>query len=441
MPSLEELLQSLESPFNSSESDTRPAVLQGAFINPLSHERVEWIPNGAISFDESGRIRFVGKQSDLPEEYSTFRTHRVNGLIVPGFVDAHVHLPQFDCRGKFGKSLIEWLDEFIFPEEMRFADESIARDTAKRFFQAMLHSGTTTAAVYSSVHKRATEIAFEEAMHSRLRIILGKVQMDQNVPDEFREDPTVSLRETEELIERWHRKTDRLWYAVTPRFAPACSMELMKGCAQLAGKYDTFIQTHLNESHEEIQLVKQVFPHEPTYTGVYRHAGLLGSRTLLAHNIHPTDDELALCESTHSAVVHCPDSNLFLGSGRFPLERYDGRNIRLALGSDVGAGTTLSMLHMMRAMSYAQGRSLHPFLPLYSATLGGAKALSLDNEVGNFAPGKQADFVVLANEDHYCKGKSLAELKTIEAASAVVYRMQHEDIREVWVAGERLFAR
>lgn len=441
MPSQEELLQSQESPFTFSESDTRFVVLHGALINPLSPENIEWIPNGVLAFDQSGTILFIGQQTDLPEEYSSFHPHYVNGFIVPGFVDAHVHLPQFDCRGKFGKSLIEWLEEFIFPEEMRFADESIARDTSKRFFQALLRSGTTTAAVYSSVHKRATEIAFEEAMHARLRIILGKVQMDQNVPVEFREDPLASLLETEALIERWHRKTDRLWYAVTPRFAPACSMALLKGCAQLAEKYNTFIQTHLNESQEEIQLVKQLFPHEDTYTDVYRHAGLLGSRTLLAHNIHPSDDELALCESTNSAVVHCPDSNLFLGSGRFPLDRYDGKNIRIALGSDVGAGTTLSMLHMMRAMSYVQGRSLHPFLPLYYATLGGAKALSLESEVGNFAPGKQADLVVLANEDHYCKGKALTELKAIEAASAIVYRMQNENIREVWIAGERLFAR
>ena len=335
--------------------------------------------------------------------------------------------------------MLEWLERFIYPEEARFADETVARDVSSRFFRGLTEAGTTTAMVFASVHLRATHVAFEEAERSMLRVILGKVQMDRDVPGELLESADASLRDTEELIRAWHRKTDRLWYAVTPRFVPTCSMDLMQRSAALATRHGTYVQTHLNESLAEVRIVRELFPDADSYSGVYRDAGLLGERTVLAHNIHPSDAELALCEQHRCAVAHCPDSNLFLGSGRFPLERYAGRDIRIGLGSDVGAGTTLSMFEVMRSMSWVQGRSLHPFLPLYTATLGGATALSLDAQIGSLETGKQADMVAVRVDRHFHRGRDLAQLTPLEIASAIVYRTQPGDVREVWVGGESLF--
>jgi guanine deaminase len=416
-----------------------PWRLAAPLLSPVSATEVDWYPNGAVAVGGDGRILFAGDAAQLPEELRALPLTQSDCVLLPGFVDLHTHLPQYDCRGKFGVTLMEWLERFIFPEEARFADEEIARDVSSRFFRALTQAGSTTAMVFSSVHRGATHVAFEEAERSKLRVILGKVQMDRDVPSALLETTNDSLRDTEELIRAWHRKTERLWYAVTPRFVPTCSMDLMQRSAALAERYNTYVQTHLNESATEIEIVRELFPGADSYTGVYRDAGLLSARTVLAHNIHPTDAELALCQTHRCAVAHCPDSNLFLGSGRFPLERYDGTGIRVGLGSDVGAGTTLSMFEVMRSMSWVQARSLHPFLPLYTATLGGAIALSLDAEIGSLRAGKQADMIAVRVDRHFHHGHDLAHLSPLEIASAMVYRSQQGDVREVWVGGESLY--
>ncbi len=407
-----------------------PCVLEGSLLSPLSPDSMRWIPDAALVVDERNRIAWVDERRHLPEVYAPLPRQRTHGLLLPGFVDLHVHLPQFDTMGRFGTTLMEWLDRFIFPEERRFAEAEVARDMSRRFFAALRASGTTTAMVFSSVHRDSTHIAFEEAERSGLRIIMGKVHMDRHVPADLCEDLASARRDAEELIERWHRKTDRLWYALTPRFAPACSEEMLSLCGDLARtRDDLYIQTHVNESPEEISIVRALFPDAPHYTAVYDRAALLGPRTVLAHNIHPTDEELDLCERRHCAVAHCPDSNLFLGSGRFPWERYDGRDIRIGLGSDVGAGTALDLFTSMRSMSHVQGRSLHPFLPFYTATLGGARALGLEDRIGSLEVGKEADVLIVESDAHYPGGKSLMQLSAVEAASTVVYRVKREEIR------------
>lgn len=407
-----------------------PCILEGSLLSPLSPDSMRWIPDAALVIDEQNRIAWVDEGRLLPEQFASLPRHRTEGILLPGFVDLHVHLPQFDTMGRFGTSLMEWLDRFIFPEERRFAEAEVARDMARRFFAGLRDAGTTTAVVFSSVHRDSTHIAFEEAERSGLRIIMGKVHMDRHVPADLCEDLTAARRDAEELIERWHRKTERLWYAVTPRFAPACSAEMLSLCGELARlRDDLYVQTHINESVQEIAIVRDLFPERAHYTGVYEHAGLLGPRTILAHNIHPMDSELDLCEQRHCAVAHCPDSNLFLGSGRFPWERYEGRDIRIGLGSDVGAGTALDMFTSMRSMSHVQGRSLHPFLPFYTATLGGARALGLEDRIGSLDVGKEADVLIVESDAHYPGGKSLVQLSAVEAASTVVYRVKREELR------------
>lgn len=415
-----------------------PFRLHAPILSPLSPSDAAWFPEGAIAVDEHGRIAYLGPARDLPSAFAQFPEVRAGGLVIPGLVDCHVHLPQYDCRGKFGTTLLEWLDRFIYPAEARFAEEEIARDTSRRFFAALTRAGTTTAMVYATVHGRATDIAFEEAERSRLRIILGKVLMDRNAPPALLEETSTAIADTERLIEKWHRRTDRLWYAVTPRFAPVCSRSLLRAAGSLAEKHGTYVQTHINESPGEVEQVRVLFPECETYLDVYFSAGLLSDRTMLAHNIHVTDGELAACETARCSVAHCPDSNLFLGSGRFPIERFSSTSIRLGLGSDVGAGTTLFMLGICRAMAYAQGRSLHPFHLLYMATLGGANALSLDDRIGSLDAGKQADMVEVHLDPHFCSGKPLRDVSKLELASALVYRAHENDVRRVWVGGDLL---
>ncbi|MBL0174879.1 MAG: guanine deaminase [Ignavibacteria bacterium] len=416
-----------------------PWRLHAPLLSPVSPTELRWHPSGAVAVGADGRMLYAGDAAALPEQLLALPARETSDVVLPGFVDLHTHLPQYDARGKFGMTLLEWLEHFIFPEEARFADDAVARDVSTRFFRGMLEAGTTTAMVFSSVHRSATHIAFEEAERSKLRVILGKVQMDRDVPAALLETADASIRDTEILIDAWHRKTERLWVAVTPRFAPTCSMDLMRRSAALAHRHGTYVQTHLNESEAEIRMVRALFPDAGSYTAVYRDAGLLGERTVLAHNIHASDEELDLCAQHRCAVAHCPDSNLFLGSGRFPLQRTLDRGIRAGLGSDVGAGTTLSMFGVMRSMCWVQARSLHPFLPLYFATRGGAEALSMDGDIGSLEQGKQADMVAVRVDRHFHRGRDLAHLKPLEIASALVYRSQPGDVREVWVGGESLY--
>ncbi len=418
-----------------------PFCIHSPLLNPVSSDEAQWFPEGVVAVDDDGRILFSGASKDLPASLRALPSRKSRNLLLPGMIDTHVHLPQYDCRGKFGTSLLEWLDRFIFPEEQRFADPAVARDISQRFFGGLARAGTTTAMVYSSIHAEATNTAFEEAEQSGLRIIMGKLLMNREAPRALLESDDTALRSTEELIQSWHRKNDRLYYAVTPRFAPTSTMELMKRASVLARRYDTYVQTHLNESAGELERIRELFPDAPSYTHIYREAGLLTEKTVLGHNIRTDAVQLEMLADAGSAVSHCPDSNLFLGSGRFPHEEHMAAGIRIGLGSDVGAGTTLDMFHHMRAMSYVQGHSLHPFLPLYHATQGGADALSLGDTIGSLSTGKQADMIEVCIDDRFCLGKSLEQLSAVEIASVVVYRQDSDKVQRTWVGGETVYSR
>ena len=415
-----------------------PFRIHAPVVTPVARDRIAWHPRGAVAVNERGRILFRGDERDLLEELHALPELRSDDLLLPGMIDTHVHLPQFDCRGKFGATLLEWLDRFIYPEEMRFAREEVARDTARRFYRALRSAGTTTAMVYGSVHERATHIAFEEAERAGLRILLGNVLMDCNAPADLLLDAGEALAASRRLIGAWHRRTPLLSYVISPRFAPTCSAELLRGAADLAERHDTHIQTHLNESDSEIARVRELFPDSAHYTGVYREAGLLTPKSVFGHDIHTDDEQLSMLAAHGCAVAHCPDSNLFLGSGRFPIDMHERHGIRVGLGSDVAAGTTLSMLHVMRTMSYVQGHSLHPFLPLHTATLGGADALGLASETGSLDAGKSADMISVHVERQFCRGKSLQDLSDVEIASVIVYRTAETAVRRVWVGGTEL---
>ncbi|WP_456365565.1 guanine deaminase [Thermococcus sp.] len=342
---------------------------------------------------EEGRIISLSKERpSITGELVDYSGH----LILPGFIDAHVHLPQFYSRGMISTSLLDWLEKFIFPAEMKFSDPGFAREASRKFFSTLIRNGTTTAVVYSSSHREATEIAFEEAMRSGIRAVIGQVLMDRNGPEELLTTPERAEREIVAVASRWHGFDGRLFYAVTPRFAVSCSMPLMKTAAKVAGEMGLYVQTHLSEQVEEIKEVLRLFPGVSSYTEVYLRAGLLGRKTVVAHAIHLSDTERRILAETGTKVAHCPSSNFFLHSGTMSLSSHERFGIVVGLGSDVAAGPFVSMLEVMRDAYYAN--PMDPFKAFHLLTMGGARVLGLDGRIGSLEAGKEADFVVVNPE-------------------------------------------
>jgi guanine deaminase len=416
-----------------------PFILLGPLLSPSGMDAADWLPDGALVVDEAGRIVHVGHAASIATTMSPYPVIRTNDLILPGFIDTHVHAPQLDCRGRHGADLLQWLDSYIYPAEQRFSDEILAADVSRRFFASLVSAGTTTALVFATSHEHATHIAFAEAEKCGMRIIMGSMLMDRNAPAELCVDRCSAEAAMGRLIERWHLATPLLRFAVSPRFAPACTLEMLRMAADTARRHDLHIQTHCNEALSEISLMQQLFPHSGSYTQLYHSAGLLGTKTILGHNIHTDQAQLRLLTESGAAVAHCPDSNLFLGSGRFPLDEHLQAGLRIGLGSDVGAGTTVHMLSIMRSMAHAQGKSLHPLLPLYCATLGGATALGLEHETGSLTAGKSADIIIMHIDNLLCHGSG--DVGVVDVASALVYTTPEERVRRVWVAGKELTIR
>lgn len=319
-------------------------------------------------------------------------------LIVPGFIDTHVHFVQTDIIASYGTRLLEWLDKYTFPAERAFANEAHATEVAEFFLEELLRNGTTTALVLGSVHKVSVEALFIAARARRMRLIAGKVMMDRNCPKDLRDTAAAGYEDSKELILRWHN-LGRLHYAISPRFAPTSTAMQLKHAGRLAGEYpDVFVHTHLAENEEEVAWVKELFPARRSYLDVYEHYGLLRERTILAHGIWLNRQDRMRLHTTGAALAHCPTCNLFMGSGLFDLQATMRTGTMVALGSDIGGGTTFNMLQVMHdAYKVAQmlGHSLSPLRAFYLATLAGARALHIDDRLGNFLPGKEADFVVL----------------------------------------------
>ena len=409
------------------------SVYLARIFNPLGPAEFEEFNPGFLAVDGAGRIKDYGGWDEAAEHRwreAELIDHRP-GLICPGFIDAHLHLPQLDARGRDGAELLEWLERYIYPAERAFADPEVARTTARRLLRELVANGITTAGVYSSVHYAATEAAFEEAAGFGYRALIGKVLMDRNTPPDLREPAEEGLAASIALHQRWHGHDGRLFYAFTPRFAPACSEGLLRSAAQAARERGAYIQTHLAENEHELEVVRQLFPNYASYTEVYHKTGILGPRTLVGHAIHLGEDEYKLLAVTATKVVHCPSSNLFLHSGRMRLEEMDRHGIAVALGSDVGAGPTLSMFAVMRDMYYLN--AVTPLRAFYHATLAGAYALSMADRIGNFAVGKEADFVVL---DPGGLVDPEADIRTVLAQ--LVFRGDDRQVAATYVRGRRL---
>lgn len=373
-------------------SGGRSLLLRGRILNPVDATRAEAFEDGFVRIAADGRIAEVGAWSDRHELGAALQPGRA--LLLPAFVDAHVHLPQLPVRGCYGLPLLQWLARHVYPAEAAFADPAHAAAEAERFFRALASAGTGTAAVFATVHPAATKRAFEAAEASGLRVVLGKVLMDMGAPAPLLEPAQEGIRATLDLAERWEGAGGgRLHVAVTPRFAPACSAELLAAAGAAARDTGLRVQTHLAESADEIEAVRRSFPDAPDYLAVYERAGLAGERSIFAHSIHLGESEFARLTAAGSAVACCPTSNAFLGSGAFPLAMARGAGVEIGLGSDVGAGPQLSLLDAGRHLSYLGRPSAEEIL--YRATLGGARALDLDATTGRLAPGLAADLLVL----------------------------------------------
>ncbi|MCL4141547.1 UNVERIFIED_CONTAM: hypothetical protein GTU68_040509 [Idotea baltica] len=319
-------------------------------------------------------------------------------LLVPGFVDTHVHYPQVDIIASYGAQLLEWLETYTFPKEQHFEDRATAAETAKFFLDELMRNGTTTALVFGTVHKTSVDAFFSEAQARKLRMICGKVLMDRNAPDALRDTPESAYADSKELIKQWHNK-ERLGYAVTPRFAPTSSNEQLEKAGLLLNEHpDVHLHTHLSESIAECDWVASLFPDQLDYLSVYEHFGLVRKRSVFAHSIHLSHSEWNRLHKAQAAVAHCPTSNLFIGSGLFDLRAAQKAQVSVGLGTDIGGGDSFSLLRTINEaykIQQLQGVSLNPLQSFYMATLGGAVALDLDSHIGNFEPGKECDFVAL----------------------------------------------
>lgn len=362
-------------------------------------DQVRYTEDGLL-ITEQGKIVWFGEwqegQTQLPADMRV--DHYPEQLIVPGLIDTHIHYPQTEMVGAYGEQLLSWLNTYTFPTEMQFADTEHARQIADFFIQELLKNGTTTALVFCTVHPQSVDALFEQAARHQMRLIAGKVMMDRHAPEALCDTAQSSYDDSKALIEKWHGQ-GRALYAITPRFAPTSTPEQLELAGKLKAEFpDVYVHTHLSENHDEIAWVKALFPQQQGYLDVYAHYGLTGERSVFAHCVHLEEQEWDCLHQSKSAIAFCPTSNLFLGSGLFPLAKTWQKQVKVGLGTDIGAGTSFSLLQTASEaykVQQLQGSQLSALEALYHATLGGARALNLQDKLGNFDLGKEADFVVL----------------------------------------------
>ena len=400
----------------------------------------------ALIIMQDGLIQAFGDYASLKNSLGeTPVDHYPDALILPGFIDAHVHYPQMQVIGSYGTRLIDWLNTYTFVAEQQFSDEAYAEKIARVFLKETLRAGTTTAAVYCTIHPESVNGFFRAAEESGQRMIAGKVLMDRNAPEALTDTAQSGYDESKALIERWHNK-DRLMYAITPRFAPTSTPAQLNAAATLWAEHPgTYMQTHTSENVEEVAWVKELYPEHDSYVDVYAHHGLTGPRAIFGHAIHLSESEWDHLAATDSSIIHCPTSNTFLGSGFFDAVRAcqpDSPNqpVRTGLATDVGGGTSISMLRTMsEAYKVGQfaGHSLSAPKAFWMATAGSAHALHLDDKVGRIEVGMEADLHVLNLRSTPLIDFRMQYCNTLQEALFIQMTLADERATQaVYVAGE-----
>ena len=430
-------------PIAAGEAEQAPLVVTGHVVTPAGDSSAEVLDleRGAVAVRD-GRILAVGEAAEVLARYpeGSVEPHG-ESLVVPGFVDCHVHYSQMNMIASPGLGLLEWLRNYTFPAEARFAEQPHCAEAADFFTEQLIAQGVTTACVYPTVHPGSVHALFRSARAKGLRVITGKVCMDRNAPEHLLDTPEQAYEQSLELLEAWHGR-GRLEYALTPRFAPTSSSRQLEFLGRLAEEHpDVVIQTHLAESLPECGWVGELFPDEEDYTAVYERYGLVRERSVFGHAIHLSDGELNRLVAAGASLAHCPTSNLFLGSGLFEFGRLRRRGLRIGLGSDVGAGTSLSPLASLNEaykVSRMVGEPMGPFEALRLATLAGAEALGRADRVGSLEPGKDADLVVLDPWATPVLGRRADHAEsTAELLFALMMLGDDRSVRAVYVAGER----
>ncbi len=412
----------------------------------LSGEATEFVEDGLLILKQ-GRVQMLVEAAawidDLPDGSALYDYS--GRLVMPGFVDTHTHYPQSDMIASHGHQLLDWLENYTFPTELGFADCAHADEVADFFCREMLRNGTTTAGVFATVHPQSVDAVFGAAEKLDLRLVAGKVMMDRHAPPALLDTAESGYADSRALIERWHGK-GRAKYAVTPRFAPSCSDAQLKACGRLLQEHDgLYLQSHVAENRAEVDWVAELFPDSRSYLDVYDRYGLLGARAIYAHCIHLDDADRGRMADSGAAMAFCPTSNLFLGSGLFDLGRAQSSGVRVGIATDVGAGTSFNLLRTLaEAYKVCQlaGQDLSPRKAFYLATLGGARALYLDDEIGNFEAGKEADFVVLDLAASELLARRIERASTLdEKLFALMMLGDDRHVQATHVMGRRQYSR
>jgi len=368
-------------------------TLRARILTPESQQRACLLQDGLIVIDDEGRISEV-----CDYDGQAYDEHLNGGVLVPGFVDGHLHFPQTRIIGAASGPLLQWLENSTFPEEAKFANADHARTVAQMFCRALASAGTTLSFIYGSVHTQATHLLAQELASTGLRAILGPVLMDEHCPADLRIPTPQAMAGLEELMERWHRFDERLQIAVIPRFALSCSKEMLNAAGEFAQRHELWVSTHLAETVSEGELAKERFS-APDYLSIYEDAGLAHSRSVFAHCIHLSSEEWERLSQAGCVVAHCPDSNFFLGSGRMPLDRLQEHKIAMVMGTDVAAGRTFRIPRVLssaydNALALPGRLQLDPQELLWWGTHGAALALGHPH-LGKIQPGFDADMVWL----------------------------------------------
>jgi len=360
-------------------------------LSDLDSPAVRWRPDHWLLIGADGCIADI--RAEAPGD-DWLKLDRRGQLLMPGFIDTHVHCPQLDVIASWGRELLDWLDTYTFPAESRHADPAVAGPAAALFLDALLAHGTTSAVVFPTVHVASTDALFAAAQARGMRVIAGKVLMDRHAPDALRDDVPQAEADCEALIARWHGR-GRLAYAVTPRFAATSTAGQLAMAGQLLARHPgVYMQTHVAENRAEVAWIAELFPEARSYLDVYARHGLLTERAVLAHGIWLDDADRQRMADAGAQIAFCPSSNLFLGSGLFGWAQARAAGVAVSLASDVGGGTSLSMLrtaadgYKVQAMA---GQRITAWSLLHAATRGAAQALRLGAEIGSLEPGRVAD--------------------------------------------------
>jgi guanine deaminase len=462
---------------------TASTAIRGTFFDftddPWKHigkepDSARFVQDGML-VTKNGLVEDFGPFAEVSRRHPGVQiTHIQKRLILPGFIDGHVHFPQVRVLGAYGNQLLDWLQNWIFPEEIKYNDRDYSKAAAKRFFDAMLAGGTTTALSFTTSNPTSAEELFEEAARRNMRMIAGLTGIDRFAPPEVCITPDYFYKETQKLIERYHRKGRNL-YAITPRFAVGCTQEMMEACHKLKlANPDCWVNTHISENPSELRTAKTFFSDCDDYTHVHAKHGLLGPKFVAGHGVWLSNDEFRRFSAAGAAVAFCPLSNLFLGSGLFRIGRATDPEhpVRIAMGCDVGGGNAFSMIRVLEEaykvglcnntmldgsvnpreqdLAEAERSKLSPYRAFYLATLGGARALYLDEHLGNFEKGKEADFVVLdwnAGQLAMSWHQSLVAPESgpanMDQAAQLLFGVMacgdDRNVDETWIAGNRLY--